>query len=267
VPHVSANGIDIYYEVLGEDRPGTPLVLTHGFAGPFRQWRPEVDPLGENRPLVLYDVRGHDRTTVPESVDEYSMPIFAADLAALLQAIGVNRAHVGGVSMGGMVTAQFAVDYREMCASVLICDSTCGNRATDGPAGTWETVLQNGISALSHMTQKYGLEETVRREDEWRKQNDEHRDVNPYSLEDDLRRIKLMTVEGYAGAAQAIATRPDLTTRIPAIIAPTLVMIGEWDDFLPCAERDHALIPGSRLVVRERCGTARAGAPRRSSAR
>ena len=51
-----------------------------------------------------------------------------------------------------------------------------------------------------------------------------------------------------------LVQQPDLIDRIPAIAAPTLVMIGEWDDFLPCALRDHELIPGSRLVVRKRCG-------------
>lgn len=254
MPHASANGIDIYYEVIGEGLPGTPLVMTHGFAGPFRQWRPEIESLGNARPLILYDVRGHDRTTVPPSAEDYSMPVFAADLAGLLRAMGVERAHVGGVSMGGMVTAQFAVDYPEMCESVLVCDSTCGNQVSDGPAGGWERALHSGIGALAHMTKKYGLEATVLREEEWKKLNDKHRDVNPYSLDDDLRRIKLMTVEGYVGAAHAIATRPDLTARVSSITAPTLVMIGEWDDFLPCAERDHSLIPGSRLVVRERCG-------------
>ncbi len=254
MPHVTANGIDIYYEVLGEGLPGTPVVMTHGFAGPFRQWRPEIDPLGETRPLVLYDVRGHDRSTVPPDVSAYSMPVFAADMAALLRALGIERAHVGGVSMGGMVTAQFAVDYPEMCASVMICDSTCGNAVSDGPAGAWEQALQRGIGALSHMVRTYGLKETLLREYEWKQANDPHLEVSPYSLDEDLERIKLMTVEGYVGAAHAIATRPDLTERIGSITAPSLVMVGEWDDFRPCAERDAGLIPGSRFVTRERCG-------------
>jgi len=77
--------------------------------------------------------------------------------------------------------------------------------------------------------------------------------VSPYSLANDLERIKLMTPEGHIGAAHAIASRPDLTERIAKITAPALVIFGEWDDFLPCALRDHELIAGSRLVVRKRC--------------
>jgi len=254
MPTLHANGIDIAYELLGADRPGTPLVMTHGFAGPSAQWRPEIASLAEKGPLLLYDVRGHGSTSVPEGLETYSMPQFAADLAALLDGAGIGRAHIGGVSMGGMVTAQFAADYPQRCASVLLCDTTCGNALDPGPGGGWERRMQVGMSTLSHMVQQYGLKETLLREHEYKRQNDPHLDVSPYSLEDDLERIKLMTVPGYVGAAHAITTRPDLTARIPAITAPTLVMIGEWDDFLPCALRDASLIPGARLVVRERCG-------------
>jgi pimeloyl-ACP methyl ester carboxylesterase len=253
MPYADVNDIRIWYEIKGSGS-ATPLVMTHGFAGPSRQWWPELEPLAEKRPVLAYDVRGHDRTSVPPSVDAYSMPQFASDLAGLLKAAGIERAHIGGVSMGGMVTAQFAVDYPEMCASVMICDSTCGNGADGGPAGDWERTLQKGMGALSHLVSKYGLKETLLKEHEWKKQNDPHLDVSPYSLEDDLHRITMMTVPGYVGAAHAMLTRPDLTDRIKSITTSTMVMIGEWDDFLPAAERDHALIPNSRLVIRERCG-------------
>ena len=259
MPGVHANGIEVWYETLGSG-PGWPLVLTHGFAGPSAQWKPEILPLAEKGTLVLYDVRGHGRTSVPADVDQYSMPGFAADLAALLGAIGIERAHIGGVSMGGMVTAQFAVDYPGMCESVLLCDTTCGNAvnaaspdAGEDAAADWEKRLVMGMTLLSNSVSERGLKETLLREHEWKKANDPHLDESPYSLEEDFERIKLMTPEGYIGAAQAISSRPDLTERVRKIAVPALVMIGEWDDFLPCALRDHELIPGSRLVVRKRC--------------
>lgn len=252
MPHVSANGIDIHYELHGEG-DGTPLVLTHGFASAFELWKPDVMPLAAGRPILLYDVRGHGETTVPPDVGDYSMPTFAADLKALLDALDIERAHVAGVSMGGMVTAQFAVDFPAKCASVGIIDSTCGAGADSGAAGDWERRLFDGISTLTHMAKTYGLEQTVRREQEWKKANDPHLDVSPYTFEDDYTRIAMMTLDGYVGAAKAIAERPDLTDRIKEIEAPTLFMVGEWDDFFPCAVRDHSLIPGSRLVVRRNC--------------
>ncbi|MCH7485127.1 MAG: hypothetical protein IIA90_08285, partial [Chloroflexi bacterium] len=159
----------------------------------------------------------------------------------------------GGLSMGGMITAQFAVDYPDVCESVLLCDTTCGNAADPGPGGEWERRLLEGISALQQFVSANGLRDTLIREWEFKEANDPHFDVTPYSIEDDFRRIEMMTVRGYVGAANAIAARPDLTERVTSITAPTLVMVGEWDDFLPCAERDHGLIAGSRLVVREEC--------------
>jgi pimeloyl-ACP methyl ester carboxylesterase len=259
MPTVRANGIDIRYERIGPNA-GTPLVLTHGFAAPLDQWIDEVRPLADERPLLMYDVRGHGRTTVPADPADYSVPSFAADLSALLRALGIERAHIGGVSMGGIVTAQFAVDFPEMCESVLLCDTTCGNAplgsdpSAEGPAADWERRMRTGFPLLMNSVRERGMEATVRREWDWNQQNNPHINESPYTLEGDLQRIKLMTPEGYLGAAQAIIDRPDLTDRIPTITAPTLVMIGAWDDFLPCALRDHGLIPGSRLVIRNRCG-------------
>ncbi|MBI2913226.1 MAG: alpha/beta fold hydrolase [Chloroflexi bacterium] len=253
MPTVRANGIDIYYETHGSG-PGRPLVLTHGFAGPVDDWRPEILPLAQDRTLVLYDVRGHGRTTVPPDPEAYSLPVFAADLAALLRAIGIQRAHIGGISMGGMITAQFAVDYPEMCESVLLCDTTCGNGVSQGAAGDWERQMVTGIATLADIARQHGLEATIRAGHEWARANDRHLDESPYPPEGDYQRIKLMTVPGYVGTALAIARRPDLTGRIREIRAPTLVMVGDWDTFLPCALRDRSLIPGSRLVVRKHCG-------------
>jgi pimeloyl-ACP methyl ester carboxylesterase len=253
MPTAAVNGLEIHYEVRGEGRPGLPLVLTHGFASASEFWRPEIAPLAETRPLVTYDVRGHGKTTVPDGPESYSIPAFAADLAGLLREIGIERAHIGGLSMGGMVTAQFAVDYPDVCESVLLCDTTCGNAADPGRGGEWERQLLVGMSALQHLASTVGLRETLVREWEYKKENDPHFGVSPYLIEDDFRRIEMMTVPGYVGAANAIAARPDLTDKVTSITAPTLVMAGEWDDFLPCAERDHGLIAGSRLVVREEC--------------
>src|SRR5438093_4375450 len=187
MPTVNANGIDIRYEAYGGELaagqrlvPVWQLVLTHGFAGPLDCWAAEVMPLADERMLIMYDVRGHGRSSVPAGEAEYSMPIFAADLAALLKTIGVERAHIGGVSMGGMVTAQFAVDYPEMCESVLICDSTCGNASDGGPGGDWERRMVQGFGMLTHMVSKYGLLEPTPRQEEGKRKNDPHYDVRPY---------------------------------------------------------------------------------------
>lgn len=255
-----ANGIEICCEAHGEavstggQGSVPPLVMTRGFAGPTDCWRHEALPLATGHTVLLYDVRGHGRTEVPQDASEYSLPIFAADLAALLRGLDIQRAHIGGVSMGGMVAAQFAVDYPQMAESLLLCDTTAGNTSGDDAAGRWEQRLALGITILSQIAREFGLAETVRRQHEWDREHDPHWDDRPNPPDMDYERIKLMTVPGYVGTALAIAQRPDLTARLGEITAPTLVTIGEWDDFLPCARRDHELIGGSRLVVRRECG-------------
>lgn len=253
MPHVSANGIDVYYEVHGGGE-ATPLVLLHGMAGSSQQWLPQTLPLAEKRPLVLPDFRGHGRSAVPPELSDYSVPIFAADIAAFLDALGIEQAHIGGQSLGGFTAAQIAVDFPERCASVLLCDTSCGNGDEPGAAGDWERYVRSAIGMRGQRALEFGLEESVRMEFEWRKENDPHFRESPYTLESYLERMKTVTVEGYTGVAKAIVERPDLTGRIGGITAPVLVMIGEWDGFYPCAIRDHALMPGSRLVVRRECG-------------
>lgn len=254
MPKANANGIDIHYDVLGAEHDGPPIVTTHGFASNSSFWVPDIEPLAEKRRLITYDVRGHGQTSVPENNDAYSMPTFAADIAGLLGALGIEKAHIMGVSMGGMITAQFAVDFPQLCESVTLIDTTCGNGSDPGPGGDWERRLLQGINTLAHLVEKSGLKDTLDREWEYRRANDPHLDLSPYSLEEDYSRIEAMTVPGYIGAAYGIATRDDLTGCITSITSPTLVMVGAWDDFRPCAERDHGLIPGSRFVLREECG-------------
>jgi pimeloyl-ACP methyl ester carboxylesterase len=248
----TAPGIRIYYETRGRGA-ATPLVLAHGFAGSSQQYIPYLLPLAERRPLILWDARGHGRSSIPKDPDAYSIPIFAADLAALLDTLAIEKAHIGGQSLGGMITAQFAVDYPDRCAGVVLADTSCGNGLDRGPAGDWERYVQMGIGTRAENAAKYGLEEAMRLEFEWRRQNDPRFRDSPYTLDDYLNRARHMTSEGYAGAARAIVTRPDLTARIPSLTAPALVMIGEWDGFYPCALRDHALLPNARLVVRRQC--------------
>ena len=106
MPVIHANGIDIYYELHGQAPPtgrqGDTLVLAHGFSASTEEWRPMVLPLAAGRQVLLYDVRGHGRSSAPEESCHYSIETFAADQRALMLALDIERAHIGGLSMGGM---------------------------------------------------------------------------------------------------------------------------------------------------------------------
>ena len=253
MPHVRANGLDIYYEMHG-NAAAAPLVMSHGYGGTSQQWLPHLLPLTAKRPLIVYDTRGHGQTTVPEDDAAYSLAAFTADLAALLDALGVEKAHIGGQSLGGFITARFAVEHPARCASVLLCDTSAGNGADAGAAGDWERFVQMAIGRRADNVRELGMEEAMRREYFYRKENDPEFRGTPYTLEDYLRRARTTQAAAYAATGQAIVEREDLTARLGVITVPTLVMVGDRDGFAPCGRRDHALIPGSRLVVRRDCG-------------
>jgi 3-oxoadipate enol-lactonase len=180
------------------------------------------------------------------------MPIFAAAQAALMRALGIERAHVGGGSMGGMIAAQFAVDYPQMVSSLLLCDTTCGNGSDPGPAGQFERFLVEAFTQMEEIAVKDGFQELARRELEWSRENDPHFGERPEPEEVGVRRLEQMALAGYVGANRAIRQRPDLLARLGEIRAPTLVLVGEWDGFLPCSLLTYERIAGSRLALVER---------------
>jgi pimeloyl-ACP methyl ester carboxylesterase len=248
VPEARLGDITTWYEFRGE---GPLLVLTHGFAGPTDGWPPVVSELTERHRLLLYDVRGHGRTSVPDAAT-FSIPQLAADLAALLDHLEIERAHVGGVSMGGMISAQFACDYPERLRSLLLMDTTAGNQG-DPATAPIEADLVRIFERSEAIVREHGLEELIRRENRYRHEGDPYAARSFFSLEEqdarNQRKSVHMTPEGYIASNIALRTRPDLTSRTPAITVPALLSCGEWDMFYPCARRDHRLIASSRLAT------------------
>jgi 3-oxoadipate enol-lactonase len=251
------NDIDIWHEISrapGGSASADLLVLTHGFAGPSAGWRSIVDDVKARYDVLTYDVRAHGRTTVPDDGATVNVPQFAADLAGLLDHLGVARAHIAGVSMGGMISAQFACDCPDRVRSLLLCDTTAGNGAgPDEAANEVERYVVEAFSRLAHIAEKYGMAELVRREKRYRHEGDPYVRLSAAPLEehdanDAQAKLERMTQRGYLLANKALRERPDLTARTPAIAAPTLVSCGVWDRFYPCARRDARLIPGARLV-------------------
>lgn len=253
MPTARVNGLDMWYERSGG--AGPTLVLTHGFAGPSSSgWPPVIEEFKRRYDLVLYDVRAHGKTTVPDPAT-VTVPQFAADLAALLDALDIERAHIGGVSMGGIISAQFACDYPERLRSLLLCDTLAGNgQGPDEAANKNERFMFEAFGRMIEIVEKHGVEELVRRENRYRHEQDQYAHLSSMTLEQqdakNLRqKVECMTKEGFLAAARGLRERPDLTSRTPVITAPTLVSCGEWDLFYQSARRDHRLIPNSRFVT------------------
>lgn len=255
---VRANGIDIWYELLGS---GPTVALTHGWQGPTQDWPAGIlDRLAEHARLLVYDVRGHGRTEAPEDAEAYSLPIYARDLRALLDALEIERPHIAGVSQGGMIAAQFAVDFPERTRSLLLCDSTAGNGADEGPGGDWERTLQRHFDFMAEYAREHGLLALAKERTRLARERDAHYFDYPEAPEERERKHDekhtRMPLHAFLGTCLAIRRRPDLTARLRDVAVPALVVGGEWDRFYDCAERDHGLLEGSRFVRVLRCGHA-----------
>jgi pimeloyl-ACP methyl ester carboxylesterase len=118
VPELRLDGTRLHYEARGS---GPPLLFLHGLGSSGRDWERQVDAFADRYRVVAPDLRGHGRSDKPPG--PYSLPGFAADCAALLAALEASPAHVVGVSMGGMVAFQLALDAPERVRSLTVVNS------------------------------------------------------------------------------------------------------------------------------------------------
>ena len=106
--------LDIYYEIHGK---GTPLVLIHGLGSSTLDWEGQVGFCSKDFETVTIDLRGHGKSGKPPG--PYSVPLFASDTAKLIQFLNLPPAHVAGISMGGMVAFQLALDVPKLVKSLM----------------------------------------------------------------------------------------------------------------------------------------------------
>jgi 3-oxoadipate enol-lactonase len=129
MPTMRVNGVDLYYESHGT---GEPVLLIHGLGSSTKDWDPQVSELSKQFQVIAFDVRGHARSSKPKQ--RYTVKLFADDTAAFIRALGIAPAHVVGISMGGMIAFQLAVDAPDLVRSLVIVNS--------GPAMPIRTVAQ-----------------------------------------------------------------------------------------------------------------------------
>lgn len=129
MPTASVDGLDLYYE---EHGAGFPLLLSHEFADDYRGWEPQVRYFARHYRVITYNNRGYPPSTVPDDPTAYSQERLVEDLKALLDHLGIERAHICGLSMGGYVALVFALTYPERCASAVVAG--CGTGSNDPEA-------------------------------------------------------------------------------------------------------------------------------------
>ncbi len=122
MPYATArDGVKLYFEEVGE---GTPILFIHEFAGDHRAWEPQVAHFGRRHRCIVYSARGYPPSDIPADVSSYSQDIARDDALAVLDHLGIGKAHIVGLSMGGFATLHFGMQYPERSLSLSICG--CG---------------------------------------------------------------------------------------------------------------------------------------------
>jgi pimeloyl-ACP methyl ester carboxylesterase len=221
------NGIAIEYQDGGQ---GSPVLLGHGYSATGRMWDGQRAALGDRYRIVSWDMRGHGQTESPSDPAQYSAALTVADMRALLGHCGIERAVVGGLSLGGYVSLAFYLAHPEMVRALVICDSGPGYRNAEARAA-WNARAHERAAEL----EAKGLDALAGRSREMREAMGHH-----------------ASAQGLAHAARGMLAQESsaVIDSLATIEVPTLIIVGDQDQpFLAPCEYMAKKIPGARLEV------------------
>ena len=234
-------GIEIAFD---DEGTGSPVVLLHGYPFNRTMWRDQFEELKRHHRVIVPDLRGHGETTVTPGVA--TMEDMARDVAALLESLQVRRPVLGGLSMGGYVALAFCRLFPVKARALVLSDTRAQGDTEEAKQNREvqaEKALREGMEGIAEgLLPKLLTPETVSQRP------------------DIVKRVRDMIVatnpEGAAAALRGMAQRPDRTSFLSNIIAPTLIVVGSDDALTPVADSEvmRREIGGSRLRIIEGAG-------------
>ncbi|WP_219818494.1 alpha/beta fold hydrolase [Mycobacterium kansasii] len=222
------DGVTLAVRVHNPLARGVPVLLTHGFGATAGMWEPNVDALSVDRPVIVWDQRGHGSSDAPDDIDAYSEQLGVADMAAILDAAGTDRAVLGGMSLGGYLSLAFHLVHPQRVAALVLVDTGPGYR-NDEARAKWNAWVERRARQLE-------------------------RGGAPADVSPELTQAVHEHPEGLPRAARGVMAQKDarVITSLDSITVPTLVIVGAQDtDYLAAADYMARKIPTARKVVIE----------------
>ncbi|AWX57686.1 alpha/beta fold hydrolase [Brevibacillus brevis] len=234
---LEANGARIYYEVAGE---GEPLLLIHGFNLDTRLWDDQIQAFAQTYKVVRFDIRGFGKTLatdVPFTLYD--------DVKAVLLGLGIEKAHVAGLSFGGMVAQEFALAYPQMVSNlILVASGLFGHPRSEQrlhDVERFNQVCQRGTTeeALEMTTQMWfdGPGQPVN--EQALEARNRFKEINRHAF----------SLPEFGVGLETLSPSP--IERLENIKAPTLVLAGarDYPDFLQIADVLTERITGAQKVI------------------
>ncbi|MFC7384490.1 alpha/beta fold hydrolase [Sphaerisporangium rhizosphaerae] len=233
------NGITVAYD---DEGGGAPLVLVHGHPFDRSMWAPQVAGLaGPAWRVIVPDLRGYGDSTVVPGITP--LAVFARDIAALLDHLGVEEAVIGGLSMGGQIVLEFHRLFPGRVRGLVLADTFAQGETEEGRRtrnAMADRLLAEGMRPYAEeVLPKMVAPSTIA--------------TMPEVAAHVLRMMRDAPAEGAAAALRGRAERPDYSAMLAAVAVPALVVVGRHDEFTPVADAEfmHRRIPRSTLAVIE----------------
>jgi pimeloyl-ACP methyl ester carboxylesterase len=245
MPHATTDdGVKLYYE---ESGAGRSLIFVHEYAGDHRSWEPQMRFFSRYYRCIAFSARGYPPSDVPEDPGKYSQARARDDIRSLLDHLGIDRAHVCGLSMGGFAVLHFGMAWPDRALSLLVAG--CGYGAE--PAKREQ--FREETNAAAAQIEKNGMREVARRYS-LGPTRVQFQNKNPRGWKEFADQLAGHSTLGSALTLRGVqARRPslwELVDGMRAIKAPTLIVTGDEDD--PCLEPALLMkrnIPGAGLAV------------------
>ena len=250
MPFVTTDdGVKLAYEATGS---GTPVLFVHEFAGDMTSWEPQLRTFGQRYHAIAYNARGYPPSDVPPTPQSYSQDRARLDILAVLDGLGIEKAHIVGLSMGGFATLHFGIHHADRALSITVAG--CGYGAEPDKRAqfkaeanaTADLIESAGIESFADT---YSLGPT----------RVQFQNKNPRGWQEFRDQLATHSALGSANTMRGVqAERPslfDLKEQMAGIRVPTLVLTGDedWPCLLPGFMMKET-IPGAGLVVMANCG-------------
>ncbi|WP_315837259.1 alpha/beta hydrolase [Bradyrhizobium prioriisuperbiae] len=227
---ITRDGVTLHVEEAGE---GTPILFIHEFGGNHASWEPQLRYFSRRHRCITYAARGYPPSDVPDGVDAYSQTLAADDAVAVLDGLGIDKAHIVGLSMGGFCTVHFGLRTPQRALSLTVAGAGygCEKEFEDYFRGVSLEVADNfETKGAKEFSKIYALGAS----------RVQFQNKDPRGWQEFADRLATHSDRGAANTMRGVqARRPsfyDLEAELRQMNVPTLVMVGDEDD--------HCLQPG-----------------------